>query len=206
MKYNIPEEFKPFVDSVKRQCKRYGIELVLAPSKSVVLTDDFLQDCHGYFCDTDKALVVACGRPFNEWVEILVHEFCHMEQWKSDPRWEKWIDSTSKTWDWLAGDVMMNNTQVWNMLDNMIELEKDCEMRSIAKIKQWGLPINKTRYVKKANIYLYSYSMLPKIKKFPTGVHSDPVLIEMSPKRFRKSYKDVPKEMADYIIEKYTNK
>lgn len=80
MKYEIPEEFKPFMASVKRQCKAYGIELILSPSKTVVLTDDFSQDCSGYFCDRDKALVVACGKPFNEWIEILIHEFCHMEQ------------------------------------------------------------------------------------------------------------------------------
>ena len=41
MKYDIPTEFKPFMTSVKRQCKTYGIELVLSPSRNVVLTDDY---------------------------------------------------------------------------------------------------------------------------------------------------------------------
>ena len=125
MKYDIPTEFKPFMASVKRQCKTYGIELVLSPSRTVVLTDDYTQDCSGYFCDRDKALVVACGKPFLDWFEILVHEFSHMEQWKTDPRWDKWTDSCGKTWDWLGGDIIMNNTQVRNVLDNMVELEKD---------------------------------------------------------------------------------
>lgn len=206
MKYDIPEEYRPFIASVKRQCKQYGIELILSPSKHVVLTDDFLQECSGYFCDTDKALVVACGKPFEEWFEILIHEFSHMEQWKSDARWNDWNDATGKTWDWLAGNIMLNKTQLANMLDYMVELEKDCEMRAVEKIKKWGLPINLTRYTKKANVYLYSYHMLPILKRFPTGIYTDKNLIDMSPKGFKKTYRNVPKDMAEYIVANYSKK
>ena len=206
MKYEIPPEYKPFLASVKRQCKTYGIELVLAPSRDVVLTDDFSQDCSGYFCDRDKALVVACGKPFKDWFEILVHEFCHMEQWKTDPRWGKWTDACGKTWEWMAGDIIMNKTQLRNVLDEMVELEKDCEMRAVEKIRKWGLPISVQKYVQKANVYLYSYHMLPEIKRFPTGVHSDKNLVEMAPKTFKKSYRKVPDEMAKYMLAKYTTK
>jgi hypothetical protein len=206
MKYDMPPEFKPFMASVKRQCKTYGIELMLSPSRDVVLTDDLSQNCHGYFCDRDKALVVACGRPFKEWSRILVHEFCHMEQWKTDNRWDKWTDACLKTWDWIGGDAMMNKTQLTKVLDGMVELEKDCEMRAVEKIKKWGLPISISDYIKRANVYLYSYYMLPQIKRFPTGVHSDPVLIEMAPNKFKKSYRKVPKDMADYIVKNYAKK
>jgi hypothetical protein len=206
MRYNIPEEYKPFITSVKRQCKKYGIELILSPSRRVVLTDDYLQECSGYFCDTDKALVVACGKPFEEWVEILIHEFSHMEQWKSDERWNDWNDNTGKTWDWLAGNIMLNKTQVLNMLDSMVELEKDCEIRAIEKIKKWNLPVNLTRYVKKANVYLYSYHMMPILKRFPTGIYTDKTLIEMAPKGFKKTYRNVPKDMSEYIILNYSKK
>lgn len=204
MKYEIPSEFKPFIASVKRQCKTYGIELVLSPSRTVVLTDDFNQDCSGYFCDRDKAIVVACGKPFKDWVEILVHEFSHMEQWKNDPRWDKWTDACGKTWGWLAGDNMMNKTQLYKTLDDMVELEKDCELRAVEKIKKWELPISQRNYIQKANIYLYSYYMLPEIKKFPTGVHSDKTLIGLAPDKFRKSYKKIPENIKEYIIRKYS--
>jgi hypothetical protein len=70
----------------------------------------------------------------------------------------------------------------------------------------WGLPINKTRYIKKANLYLYSYYMLPILKRFPTGIYNDKTLTDMSPKGFKKSYRDVPKDMAEYIIANYSKK
>lgn len=206
MKYDIPSEYKPFIASVKRQCKIYGIELMLSPSRTVVLTDDYAQDCSGYFCDRDKVLAVACGKPFKDWIEILVHEFCHMEQWKTDPRWKGWTDACGKTWEWMAGDIIMNKTQLSNLLDNMVELERDCEIRAVEKIKKWGLPISVQKYVQKANIYLYSYHMLPVIKRFPTGIYTDTTLLDMSPKGFKKSYRKVPDEMAKYMTEKYMPK
>ena len=48
--------------------------------------------------------------------------------------------------------------------------------------------------------------MLPVIKRFPTGVHSDAILIDMAPKTFKKSYRKVPDEMAKYMVAKYTGK
>ena len=106
----------------------------------------------------------------------------------------------------MAGENMMNKTQLRNVLDDMVELEKDCEMRAVEKIRKWGLPVNISQYIKKANIYLYSYHMLPEIKKFPTGVHTDINLIEMAPKTFKKSYRKVPDDMSKYILAKYTDK
>ena len=201
MKYEIPSEFKPFVTSVKRQCKTYGIELVMSPSKTVVLTDDLSQDCHGYFDDANKALVVACGRPFEDWIEILVHEFSHMEQWKFDDRWGKWTDACDMTWTWMAGERIMNKTQLNKTIDNMVELERDCEIRSVEKIRKWGLPISITNYIKKANVYLYSYHMLPELKKFPTGIYNDKYLTSLAPDKFRKSYRKIPEPIRERMMQ-----
>ena len=204
MKYNIPEQYKPFMASVKRQCKTYGVELMLSPSKQVVLTDDFEQECSGYFEGEEKVLVVACGKHLDEWMQILVHEFCHMEQWKSDDRWDKWNVACSKLWGWLDGSVIMNKTQLSKVIDDMVELEKDCEMRAVEKIKKWELPINVQDYVQKANTYLYSYAVIPYIKRFPTGIYYDRELVEMMPTGFRKSYRKPPEDVINYIIKNYS--
>lgn len=206
MKYDIPAEFKPFMASVKRQCKTYGVELMLAPCKKIVLTDDFEQECSGYFDSDDRVIAVACGKPFIEWFEILIHEFCHMEQWKTDERWDEWHEHTGHTWGWLAGEKIMNKTQLMKSLDKMVEMERDCEIRAVEKIRKWGLPIAVNRYTKKANIYLYSYYMLPTIKTFPTGIYYDKKLMEMSPEGFKKSYRKVPDDMAKHIVKNYAKK
>ena len=203
MKYDIPKEFKPFVAYVKRMCKLKGIELMLSPSKTVVLTDSFSTDCSGYFDDTDKVLAVACGKPFHEWIEILIHEYAHMQQWLSDPRWGYWTDCCGELWSWMDKEKIMNNSQLNKVLDGMIELERDCEVRALGLIDKWGLPINKSAYKRKANLYLYSYRLMPILKKFPTGIYYNKSIVEMCPPRMLKKYQKVPEPISNAILSIY---
>jgi hypothetical protein len=204
MKYDIPDDFKKFVAHVKRKCKANKIELVLSPSRNVVITDTFSTDCSGYFDDVDRTLVVACGKPFSDWIEILVHEYSHMEQWLTDDRWEYWGECCQKLWEWIDGDLMMNNAQLGKVLDGMIELERDCEIRSLNNIKKFGLKINKSSYARKANLYLYSYRIMPKLKKFPSGIYENKSIVNMCPSKIKKDYTQVPKEIYDEIVRIYS--
>lgn len=203
MKYDVPHEFKQFVAHVKRRCTVNGIELMMSPSRNVVLTDSFSADCSGYFDEVNKVLVVACGKPFKEWIEIMVHEYSHMQQWLTDERWGHWTDCCLDLWDWLDGDNDLDEVQIRKVIDGMIELERDCEIRALENIRKWGLPINKTRYAKKANLYLYSYRVLPIIRKFPTGLYDNAELINMCPPRVLKRHDTVPDRVKELIIKTY---
>lgn len=203
MKYEIPDEFKQFVAHVRRRCTNKGIELMLSPSRNVVITDSFSTDCSGYFDDVNKVLVVACGKPFKDWIEILIHEYSHMQQWLDDDRWSYWTDCCLDLWSWLDGEKILNNIQLNKVLDGMIELERDCELRALDNIAKWNLPINKSRYKRKANLYLYSYRVLPIIKKFPTGLYDNKDLLSMCPTRIAKNYNIIPDEVKNLIIKTY---
>ena len=204
MKYEIPDEFKSFVKNVKRRCKANNVELMLSPSRTVVLTDSYSTDCHGYFDETDKALVVACGKPFEDWIEILIHEYSHMEQYIHDDRWAYWTDCCSKMWEWLDGELQLDDENLLYVIDGMIELERDCELRALTNIIKWDLPINKSNYQRKANLYLYSYRMMPIIKKFPTGIYENQELIKLCPKTISKNVKEVPDKVKNLILKLYT--
>jgi len=203
MKYDIPQEFKPFVAFVKRMCKLHKVELMLSPSRTVVITDTFSTDCSGYFDDVDKVLAVACGKPFEQWIEILVHEYSHMEQWLHDDRWGRWTDSCGELWSWLDKEKIMNNSQLKSVLDGMIELERDCEVRALNTIAKWNLPVNKARYKRKANLYLYSYRLMPKLRKFPTGIYDNEHIVSMCPSRMLKKYDKVPENIEKAILDRY---
>ena len=206
MKFDIPQEFKPFLNSVKRQCKTYGIELMLAPAINVVVMDNFKDQCSGYFDGDEKVLVVACGKPVEKWMEILVHEFSHMEQWKSDDRWSTWDNAALKLWSWMDNSAIMNKKQLSNVLDDMIELELDCEKKSVELIRKWDLPLNIPQYIQKANIYLYSYALMAHLKHFPTDVYRDENLLKLVPTTFLRSYIKPPKQLSEYIISKFSKK
>ena len=204
MKYDIPDEFKAFVQNVKRRCKAHRVELVLSPSRTVVLTDTFSADCSGYFDETDRVLAVACGKPFEQWIEILIHEYSHMEQWIHDERWTHWSDCCFRMWEWMDGELELDDENLEYVINGMIELERDCELRALTNIIKWDLPINKTRYARKANLYLYSYRLMPIIKKFPTGIYDNEELVKMCPHRICKRIKDVPEKLKNRILELYT--
>jgi hypothetical protein len=203
MKYEIQDQFKPFVAYVKRMCKINKVELMLSPSKTVVLTDNFSADCSGYFDGVDRVLAVACGKPFEEWIEILIHEFAHMQQWLTDERWPMWIDNCLYLWDWLDKAKMMNNSQLNHVIDNVIELERDCEVRALGLMDKWKLPVNRSRYKRRANLYLYSYRLMPILKKFPTGIYYNESLVSMCPPRMLKKYNKVPEVIKETIIRTY---
>lgn len=203
MIYDIPKEFKAFISNVKRSCKRNKIELMLSPSKTVVVTDTFSTDCSGYFDDQDKVLAVACGKPFEDWIEILIHEYAHMQQWLKDDRWDKWTNACLDLWMWLDKEKIMNSSQLKVVLDNMIELERDCEIRALDIIKKYNLPINASNYKRKANLYLYSYRLMPILKKFPTGIYDNKNLVQMCQPRMLKKYDNVPDTIKDMILKLY---
>jgi len=203
MKYEIPQEFKPFVANVRRRCKMNGIELMLSPSKTVVITDYFSTDCSGYFDEADRVLAVACGKPFEEWIEILIHEYSHMEQWLADDRWDYWTWCCEELWAWLDKEKIMNNNQLKKVLDGMIELERDCEIRALQNIAKYKLPINKSEYKRKANLYLYSYRLLPVLRKFPTGIYYNKHIVAMCPSRMMKKYDKVPEIIEKSIVQVY---
>ena len=204
MKYEIPKEFKPFVAYVRRMCKIHKVELMLSPSRAVVITDSFSTDCSGYFDDTDKVLAVACGKPFEEWIEILVHEFSHLQQWLDDERWEHWTYCCGELWAWLDKEKIMNNSQLKVIIDGMIDLERDCEVRALNNIAKWNLPINKSEYKRKANLYLYSYRMMPVLRRFPSGIYENKSLVSMCPPRMLKKYDKVPEAIQEMIVKLYS--
>lgn len=193
---SVPNEYKKFVQSVRRKCKYHGIKLILSPSKRVVLTEDYENECSGYFDEVSKCLVVAAGMPVESWLQTFVHESSHMDQWISDDRWVGWAEMCGKMWSYMDGTLLLNKSQLNKVIDGMIELELDCEIRSIEKIKKWGLPIDIDEYIRKANVYLYSYRLMGEYKVFPNGIYNDPVLINSAPKVFQADYKHIPKKLA----------
>jgi hypothetical protein len=112
----------------------------------------------GYFDPNTKTLAVAAGR--KDWLEVLVHESCHMDQFL-DPNsiWHSGgVEAVDQYFDWMSGkDVREFKEQV--LLAGLLEL--DCESRTVTKIEQFNLPIDIKTYIKKANAYtqFYLYSI-----------------------------------------------
>jgi len=115
----------------------------------------------GYFEESPLELAVAIGCPEEEWIEVLAHEFCHMLQWKS--QCYAWTncdmdgeDSSVLIDEWLNGREL-EPSFIDDAIRRTIEVELDCEKRTVALIHKFHLPIDIDSYIQKANAYMYHY-------------------------------------------------
>ena len=159
-----------FLLNVIETAKEHKIKVILDPNK-VTFGDD--SEVSGLFDSDNMELTVATNKPTEEWISIMVHESCHMDQ--HIEQCKPWTDLDIKGHDattlldmWLQHIVDLNPEQLKNVVNRVLEMELDCEKRSVAKIKKYKLPINVKEYTQKANAYMYFYRALANTRKWTT--------------------------------------
>lgn len=163
------------------------------------VVDELDLPCSGFF--DEKSIVVATDKKFRvDWVGTLIHESCHLDQFlEKSPAWvndnvglnivESWVDEKIK-----------NKSKALKSFINVIEMELDCEKRSIKKFKKYKIKFNKNLYIKQANAYLYSYIYAFVNKKwYPTPYEKNGIVDKM-PSNF---LKPVDYYTTFFKVEKY---
>lgn len=163
---NFKEYFKYTLEYLYKHDKR----LKIVNRRNVTVNDC---KCSGW-CDGDQ-IVVAEKNPYFEMV--YAHEFSHMQQ--AVEKIEAWDLYDKKFWDNLAKSKI--DIRNWNDLMTIIDLERDCENRTLKTSKKWDLFDNE-EYAKTANLYLYYYQFVFLQKKwYNTASIYHPVLIDCMP-------------------------
>jgi len=167
------EKVDTFINHVKRDCKKNGVDLRLLTSSHVPYGDEgtSMSFVNGYFSDQPVELVVGTGKELEKWLPVLVHEYGHMQQWKeSSPAWmDLELDDVS-VYDvmdqWLAGNRELNPIERFQVFFKAQRLELDCEKRAIELIKKFDLPLNLLEYTQKANSYVLFYHIIDECKSW----------------------------------------
>lgn len=103
----------------------------------------------------DKELRIATKRPISTWIDVFVHETCHLDQQLQRPFWHSNAENAlGKLDDWLA-EKRVDCIKKYILL--VIELEWDCEKRSLRKIARNKLPVDLRQYAQMANAYIIGY-------------------------------------------------
>ena len=190
------KEVKAFIEHVQKKANRLGVKIFLSKDKFLTLPGG--AQCSGYFDSNEPTtLAVATGRGIKFWITILVHEFCHMEQWHKDKEmWAK-SDTSYLIDDWLSGKNF-SKKKINELIDTARNLEMDCEKRAVKTIKKWNLPIDTEEYIQKSNAYILFYNYLKKVRKWTTAnnspYRSKKIYTHMS-KKFLKDYSELPIEV-----------
>ena len=159
-----------FITDANHVLKKNGI------AYEFIATDEISFDgedsCCGYFDANDKKLVVAIGKPLDEWFDVFVHEYCHFEQWTEGiDLWNKCVlregvDALDDILQHFKGELELTPEQVDEYLHVTAQLERDCELRVLAKAEQYGLPIDINQYAKEANSYIVFYYAMKELKSW----------------------------------------
>ena len=194
-------KIKVFIEDLKLYTKENNIKLILSPEKGVQFSEGGIL-CNGYFDDITSTLACALGKDVSQWLVILLHESCHMDQWvEKVPEWTENVgmDNIEK---WLNGDDTVNMNNIDNEIRTSIIVEVDCEKRTVEKIKKYELDsiINIDEYIQKSNAYVLFYLWMRKNRKWYTigkEPYNIPDVVNVMPKTF-----DIDYTILDSNIEK----
>jgi len=167
------KELVKFKKELAKKCKLHKIKLKLTHTPTIDCGTMPEIQVSGYFDPTLKELAVATDKDFNEWVEILIHESCHLDQyvegivlWKNTEQYG--VDVYSLLDLWLNKIIELKPKVLNNVIKTIIDLERDCDIRTVAKIKEYGLDkyIDIDRYIQKSNAYHLSYAAVKVVRKW----------------------------------------
>lgn len=166
----MKDKISIFISQARKTLRKYGVRCNLTRYKKVKYFDGTY--CSGYFDSNMKVLVVATDRPRQEWFETFIHEYCHFEQWVERTR--LWRACELKNGDDVLigivehfdGKIKLNTNTLKSRLNKIAKLEKDCEIRALSKIEEYGLPVNMERYAKIANSLITLYYVMAQVKRW----------------------------------------
>lgn len=171
---------RQLIGDISSKCLSNNISFKLE-NKHLVDMDNI--PCSGYF-DEDSLVVATKKNKTMEWVSTLLHESCHMDQFLQKSKFYV-VDSVGLevVEDWIGGKNISDNKLLKGFY-NSIQLELDCEKRTIKKIKKYNLPINEKKYIQEANAYLFAYVFTLTTKKWYKAPYEKIDIVRHMPKEF----------------------
>ena len=188
---------KAFIAELVQYCIKNDVSFNIRNEKNIYIEG---LPCNGYFEGGEEKgeLVVAINKPQKQWLPILVHESCHLDQWLEDK--EKFYSSEGVEVidEWLNGK-RITKARLTKAIENSKKLELDCEIRTLAKIKKYKLPIDITTYIQMANSYIYFYNWVLENRKWvPDGKSLyQKEIYKLAPTEFQKNYKTTPEDLNE---------
>jgi len=183
-----------FIEHTMNSCKKNGVKVILVEDKHVLYGEE-KEKTGGYFSSDPPELAVATKLSRANFYGLLAHESSHMDQWiQNTYLWDKCSYGYGLFFEWLSGKIVKRE-HLEEAVQDIIRLELDCEIRAIAKIEKYKLPINKTDYIQKANTYLYSYLHMINTRKWISKPYTKSGIWKLASTRLKKKYDILPKRL-----------
>lgn len=159
----------------------------------------------GYFTDLPPTLAVAVDKSFEQWLRVIVHESCHMDQYLEQSRFWTEPNTAALFFQWLEKQVDLEEKNIKECAKFIRDGELDCEKRSVEKIKNFNLPFDTRRYAQLANSYLWFYAVVSRTRKWYTPgrePYNVEAIVSRMPTHFDNDYDKMPsKELYELYLD-----
>ena len=191
-----------FVSHVKNHLAQYGMRLVIGRGR---LLNCGGYRCEGFFNDGEKMIKIA--RHSANFLETLVHEYCHFLQYINNSKIYSKSDKAIIMVDsWFAGKEFPED-KLKKAFFIIRSMERDCEKRALKLIKKFNLEIDSKMYAKRANCYIYSHFLMEKTRKFyayKKSPYRSPLVLKIMPSSMAVlSHRTIPPKIYS-MLESFT--
>lgn len=133
----------------------------------------------GGFSDEERTLEVAGKR--DDWFLVFAHEYCHFKQWQEGVFDDVTIIAAYSVFDsWLLKHRELKPELLRKFIRSMQWLEWENEHRTVTLLDENEVDYDREDYIKKTNLYIYSYELCRRIRKWhKTPLYDVPELLEL---------------------------
>lgn len=188
-----------FEEEIRQNCGYWGVSLQVAAGRSV--NDGTDSNSNGWFDGTIPKLAYAKGH--DAWFPVALHEYNHMCQWQEkDPVFfsDIQVEADEHFWQWLEGIIVIGHGLAKKYCMSYIQLELNCDRRSLKMITDLDLPLDPERYAQTANAYIMFYHLVLKHRKWydidKEPYHIEEIVSAMPKDLYTLNYEEISDEMV----------
>jgi hypothetical protein len=192
-----PKAYHSFITDTIQKAKDNNVKIRFSTKALVHSDPEDKTGSAGYFSSEPPELAVATKHDDpTDWLSLMVHESCHMDQYLDNRvTWDMGSMAYVHFFTWLTGENIYLPHEIEAAVDGVIDVELDCERRSVDKIKKYDLPINIEKYKRRANSYLYAIRFFGIHRKWYNKIYSDKNVWTIAPSNFKQSYDIIPQKL-----------
>jgi len=198
--------FSDFLTYAIQKLVKSEVNISLTNTTNVMFGEE--NRCSGWFSGSDedtledRQFCVAMNNPNAQ--GIFVHEYSHFLQWRNKKGiwYDIDVDKESNFWEWLDGNKKMSKKSLREISLLIGAVEADAERRSVGIIKKWDIDINLKEYKRKANTYIFFYTVIPDIGSWyssGTPPYEIPEIMDLMPNTFLSDYSNPPEGYLELI-------
>ena len=192
---------KNFIQTEIAHCKQHKIRIN-------VINDPNLVECNGHFTDGEPPCLSAyINENIEDWLPIFVHETCHKDQYlETTDIWNKRIGNEYDALEifdmWIDHHIELLPHQLRSVLENIVQVELDCERRSVIKIQKYDLPIDISEYIQKANSYIWYHHAASHVRAYTqrSSPYVNPDIWAKMPVDFNRNYSTIKNKMLKLYL------